>query len=512
MSDAPFDTINSGSSELEKPKADILEDSGSSSGRQAKKLSALRNFFKYGSSDNDGITPRSGGASARAKNGAHRTTASGEEDFDDHMLGSIYERTDICKACGFPRGSSVCCTVTRRHHGTDELMTPGRHHHSRSYSGGMNIMAKLRSKLPLSSGSRLGKNSSDDGEEHRAPHSGEVPLDTYAEPDAAVEEKADIVEGVPPIRNHTMSPQNLQFDGESNENAGADIGAYPSDSLPVEELQEEEVQYYCYTDENGETYYYTQGLQEPAHGTTQVECDGEEVVAVDADATAVELPEGMYFYQYIDENGETVNCVCTPQTGGDSPSADQREDEGEGVLDGTTPATSAVAHASSDTVDSSEAGDSSANRKKPTNSLFSAIQSVFKLRSSSRTHTQQHKDPSKTGAPSMPAQTSPGGAALGETTNDHSTTAQGCTEIHQYDADVAAFTELLSASEKKQFLKERKMLIKELTASEKKERESIMKNRQDGLAAFTRDKLAAAFVLRKDERTISSGQKRAEPL
>ncbi|KAL7702357.1 hypothetical protein NQL31_001854 [Lotmaria passim] len=528
MADAPFDNTGSRNDEPVPPGADILETDGSSSGRHTGKKSAFRNFFKHSPSNHDSATPRSGGVSARAMSSAHNATVFGEEDFEDHMLGSVYKPTDICKACGFPRGSSVCCPVTRRHHGTDEEMTPSKHHHSRSSSGGMNIIAKIRGKLPLTPRRRNGNNE-DEAEQH-SPETGELPPLTLTANSGPHGE--DGAKQTPLFRNNTMSPPQPQFDGEDAEgnehDNPASLDAYVSNESPAQEAVEE-TQYYCYTDENGDTYYYTQELREPAHDATQamqdpLHAEGEGAAATAAAANAADdtrtdlgdLPEGTYVYQYVDENGETVNCLCTPPAGGDSPAADHNDSEAEAegeaaAADRATTATSAVAHAGSDTANSSETDEPSAHRKKPATSFFTAIQNVFKPRRGSHPD-RQHEDTLNMGDSSTSAQTPPSSAGLDGTTNSNLAVRQGCVEAHEYDAAVTTFMELLDAGEKKKFLKERKNLIKELATSEKKERETIMKNRHDGMAAFTRDKLTIAFSIRKDERTIKTGRRKGEPI
>ena len=55
----------------------------------------------------------------------HRRTES--EELDDHMAGSDYHPTDVCPRCGYARMSSVYCSVSQTHHGTDKpLNTPRR--------------------------------------------------------------------------------------------------------------------------------------------------------------------------------------------------------------------------------------------------------------------------------------------------------------------------------------------------------------------------------------------------
>lgn len=48
---------------------------------------------------------------------AHDRTSS--QDIEDHMKDSQYSGSDICSACGYPRLSSIYCTVSSLHHGTD---------------------------------------------------------------------------------------------------------------------------------------------------------------------------------------------------------------------------------------------------------------------------------------------------------------------------------------------------------------------------------------------------------
>ncbi|CCW71951.1 unnamed protein product [Phytomonas sp. Hart1] len=51
---------------------------------------------------------------------AKMQTHTSNDPLEDHMAGSLYHPTDICTDCGFPRASSVCCQITKRHHGTNE--------------------------------------------------------------------------------------------------------------------------------------------------------------------------------------------------------------------------------------------------------------------------------------------------------------------------------------------------------------------------------------------------------
>lgn len=537
MTDTPNDNNSTRvDEELERPTTDIIENNtgGTSSGRQTTKLSALRNFFRVSPSNKDAVTPRSGGVSARAGSADQQTSVSGEDDYDDHMVGSIYKRTDICKFCNFPRGSSVCCPVTRRHHGTDEEMTPSKqqarsHGHNSGAnggggsSGGTGIMAKIRSKLPLTPGRRSNKHGSEEEEreddEGHTPQTGELPppltLNANANPYGEGTADDGAAKDTPLIRNHTLGPLN-DFEGENADgaDANANLDAYASGDSALDAAaatSQTDVQYYCYTDENGDTYYYTQELQESVQDATQAPAHASHVegeAPEGADGTG-DLPEGAYVYQYVNENGETVNCICTPQADGESPAAQSGE---AAEADRATPATSGVAHAGSDTANSSETDDSSANRKKSSSTFFNTIQNIFKPRRGSHADKNQHEDPLSMREAGTPATTPPSGAALDGTANGHAAATPGCVETHEYDDAVVAFMELLDANEKKKFLKERKSLIKELAASEKKERESIAKNRQDGMSAFTRDKLAASFAIRKDERVIKTGQKRSEPL
>jgi hypothetical protein len=49
------------------------------------------------------------------------------EELDDHMAGSEYNPADVCPRCGYARMSSVYCSVSATHHGTDRpLNTPRR--------------------------------------------------------------------------------------------------------------------------------------------------------------------------------------------------------------------------------------------------------------------------------------------------------------------------------------------------------------------------------------------------
>ena len=50
---------------------------------------------------------------------SHHHDRTVSEDIDDHMYGSPFAPTDICPACHMPRMSTIQCTVTQLHHGTD---------------------------------------------------------------------------------------------------------------------------------------------------------------------------------------------------------------------------------------------------------------------------------------------------------------------------------------------------------------------------------------------------------
>lgn len=509
MAESPYEAADGTNSDMsDKPKVAAQE--GGSSGRTGHKSSAFRNFFKRSSSNQEGATPRSGAVSARAAaaDSTHQASVSGEEEFDDHMAGSVYARSDICKFCNFPRGSSVCCPVTRRHHGTDEEMTPGRDH-SRSASGGLNLISRIRRKLPLSPGRRVSPQNGDDGDVNTPQNGDLAPLALTAQP-GPYDDAEYAVSGAreaPLQRDHTMSP--LQPHGAAAEQ---NLDAYgPADS-PAEE-----VQYYCYTDENGETVYYTSEAAGAGNDVTQAPHDASHIEGARSSDTAAgaaqegqptaSVPEGTYVYQYVDENGETVNCLCTPQA--DEGAAAAEEGEGAAPADRATPATSAVTHAGSDTGNSSEAEEAATSKKKAPKAFFSAIQNVFRPRRDSRTHEDpQNMGESGGSVPSPSSDANPESGARGE--NGGAT--QSCPEANEHDGKVAAFMELLDSGEKKKFLKERKSLIKDLVSAEKKERETIAKGRQDGMAAFTRDKLSAAFAIRKDERVIKTGQKKSEPL
>lgn len=54
---------------------------------------------------------------ASAARSAHPRTVS--EDIDDHMDGSVHQGADVCPSCGYVRMSSVYCSVSQLHHGTD---------------------------------------------------------------------------------------------------------------------------------------------------------------------------------------------------------------------------------------------------------------------------------------------------------------------------------------------------------------------------------------------------------
>ncbi|CCW64853.1 unnamed protein product [Phytomonas sp. EM1] len=75
----------------------------------------------YGVSSHD-VPPLPSGAkpSKKARKAAKSTPPPPEADpLEDHLAGSLYQPRDLCADCGFPRGSSVRCPATSRHHGTN---------------------------------------------------------------------------------------------------------------------------------------------------------------------------------------------------------------------------------------------------------------------------------------------------------------------------------------------------------------------------------------------------------
>lgn len=90
--------------------------------------SLFAKFFQ-GTEGGDPSTPTQQQADFPSMNGGANTNASTSqppahprttsEDIDDHMAGSVHQGTDVCPSCGYVRMSSVYCSVSQLHHGSD---------------------------------------------------------------------------------------------------------------------------------------------------------------------------------------------------------------------------------------------------------------------------------------------------------------------------------------------------------------------------------------------------------
>lgn len=508
MSEAPFATRDSLTRERENTAAGDETQNGEAGSQQQHKTNAFLKIFHKSPAPRT-TTPRadvSGGADGSGTPGAGRSE---EQEMEDHMSGSAYTATELCPACGFPRGSSVCCPVTRRHHGTNELMDSGRHQHSRSASGSKGLFAKMLSKFPVSPGRHSERPTpvNDDGgspstENHmpsgRDDNAGEVdgaPRHAGGGGGVSVSPESASEERLHRRTHHT--------DGAADEAGGAEAAA-------PEEGGEEQVQYYCYTDENGETFYYTQELQESMHErqsatvaarASQLETHTDAAAAGhDADADAA--PPGSYLCEYVDENGNTVQYLYTPDPNAAAPPAEEAESAEAAAA--TTTSALAVGGGSEDGSSDATSAAASAKRKSP-GSFFAAITNVFKPGRTSDSRRTTHVDPATTpGGSSAPL------TALGQGTP--SAGDEGADGYAAHDRDVEAHLATLDASEKKKFLKDRKNLMKELASAEKKAREALVKERHEYVEETARQKRAGAFAMEKVARAVKAGQKRGEPL
>ncbi|KAK7198170.1 hypothetical protein NESM_000773700 [Novymonas esmeraldas] len=484
------------------------------------KPSAFRRLFQKSSSNQNTVSSHDAAEPGPAGHGGGGASSSSpgsarepEQEVDDHMLGSTYARGDICKACGFGRGSSVCCPVTHCHHGNDEPLPSGRphHQHSRSSSGSKSIFTKLRSKLPVSSGRHGNGHTPVNG-------GGGTPTAEDRLPSALDAEETTAADGHPQEVDATcageaggsVSPESVTEEYEHGAAAASHEGG--------------EVQYYCYTDENGDTYYYTQELQESVQqhqSASAANMEAEAAVADDANADAdadAAVPPGSYVCEYVDENGQTVHYLYTPEA---DASATAAPAAGEAALDATAgvSATSAITVTGSDAAAEDGGGATSAlSKRKTPGAFFSAITSAFKSRGGGSGRSRDHHvDPAAADGDGGDPASSTGDSSA--QLPDPPVTATGTspltvdlTETNAHDKAVTAFMEGLDTAERKRFLKERKSLIKDLASWEKKAREAIMRQRHEGVEVFGREKRSGAFVLRKDERVIKTGQKRGEPL
>ncbi|CAG9582488.1 hypothetical protein LMJF_35_1360 [Leishmania major strain Friedlin] len=448
------------------------------------------------------------------------------------MQNSIYVGTDTCMDCGFTRGSSVCCPVTRRHHGTDELITSGRHRtsHSRFSSASKGIFAKVWSKHPM-------PHARQPAHFTRVNDGGIIPTSEALHPlapgveDATAEGTNEDSRAADTSRvggaDDIVSLKNGIEDRENGDSAHQHNGIDArEDSAGVDEAVGQgggEMQYYCYTDEKGDMYWYVQELQdsmqqqqpaadaETAHTSSQATTYYYESQAgqywIDGS-----VPEGSYVCEYVDENGQTVYYLYTPEMDGAQDNTASTPQQTQDTNSGGTTSTSAIA-ATGSHVASEEAGNAAAPSKRKTpGAFFAAIKGVFKPHRSRHTlyvnddlaaHYGEDANPSffVTGSDTEPP------APLGTVISETLMTPRN-SEVSLSENDRGELLDILDAAERKRLRNERKRFIKELTASEKKEREIIMKERRDGMATLGREKRAEAFVLRNFESVITKRPKR----
>lgn len=274
---------------------------------------------------------------------------------------------------------------------------------------------------------------------------------------------------------------------------------------------EESMQYYCYTDENGDTFYYTTNGDdgEEAGGATGGAPEVPTALPMAEDPTnnlAADATGESYVFEYVDEDGNTVQYVCAPEdVEATEVDCNGNSDDAVGEEEGATAAV--VSHI----ISSSSSGDSSdslttGKKKGAAVGFFDAISTAFKSRravNSSAEVATRHADPLGY------TESQASGDEEEETTGASS---MPCTELLEADAAVEAFKQLLDSTELKRFLKERRNLIKELLIDERRSRESLVKQRRVFLQTILHDRSTGAFELRKDERKIKTGIKNSEPL
>ncbi|KAG5467250.1 hypothetical protein CUR178_00891 [Leishmania enriettii] len=494
------------------------------SDRSRHKPNAVRKFFSKNVSIRS-LTSKVDDASsvARCESSNSPRSAREPEELEDHMEGSNYDKTEICIACGFPRGSTVCCPVTRRHHGTDELMTSDRHNsnHLRVPSATKSIFATLRKQFPVSPARRHHQSRQAGGESGSSTVRELHPLAPGVE-DTASDGADRHSRGVSTPRMGGAGDSLGRGNGIGDFRNGtyahqlSEIDAHEAGDKVEEAASQEEVglQYYCYTDENGDTYWCTQELQDSAQ--QQDFATNAAAALTSAQATSVyyepqagqvgeefSVPPGSYVCTYVDENGQTVYCICTPEVEGTQDNTAEQPSQAADTNNGRTTSTSATA-ASRPRVVSVKARDVTTSPKhKAPAAIFASLTEAFRSRRSHR--SRGHVDPASISLGDDMNTDPP--APMGTVTSETSTTVGNDAE-NPYDNEVEEFMELLDENEKKSFLKERKRLIRELTACEKKERDALTKQRHDGVEVLGREERAEILVLRNDQRIFKTAQKR----
>ncbi|CAD2214511.1 hypothetical protein ADEAN_000195800 [Angomonas deanei] len=154
------------------------------------------------------------------------------DDFDNHLENSPFAPSDVCPSCGYPRGSSVVCPVSLRHHGTDEVVKS----HSRTPSGGMRLFHRLKHKSSKSTTPQEGV----------TPRSNDPTTPSAMLPPPCTGEGAVVLSA-----NSTPAC----YEDEPEEGEEEEDGEGPPE-------EERAMQYYCYTDENGDTYYYAAEMED----------------------------------------------------------------------------------------------------------------------------------------------------------------------------------------------------------------------------------------------------------
>lgn len=394
------------------------------------------------------------------------------DEFEDHMIGSTFAGTDVCMGCGFPRSSSVWCSVTQRHHGTDELSTT----HKNTQMGSNFFLRLFRAKKS--------------GE--RTPNRLETPaancpssLKQSLLP--AAEEGVNLTPvecDLPLSRASTATGESVDRSAEPGRNGG----------------EPPPLQYYCYTDENGDVFYYatetldtvpqpstTVSYVDPNHLSANLPVNNGEATAL-ANTTGImasdeNLAEGTvnYIYEYVDEHGNTQHCMAEVPinaTSGAEPRA-------------TTPILDNAANSAS-TSGAAAATDSANSQgdRKSKKSWSSILSVVFKSK----------RDITRT---------------LPELENAGST-ANNCADAdskgHDDDAAVRLHMESLEdPTVRKKFEKEYNKLTKTFLQEEEKMRRRVHKERKESIADLSRERRAAEYVLISDAQKLRKAQKAGEP-
>lgn len=499
--------------------------------------------------------PSGAGAGAEKVTPRHGRVESG--DVDDHMLTSLYFPDDICKGCGFPRKSSVWCPVTQRHHGTDELMAPTGH--AKKGAGGLKFLKGVFSRVsPHHNSSRncvSAGNSPSEAPAVRA--AGLPPTVSHHQPPPGQETpgssevlaaEGEAHAGADPAGMASEADPNTQYvqgsdgyyyvytpDTEGREEAPAPEGAEEEEEAPAPEgaegaVEEGEgegnVQYYCYTDENGDTFYYAAELQESMSLQRQQSHAGS---AGSRSPSKTQADDGNRFDSDANANGG----------GGANPPLPESAEEGEGgntvehgapnmaagAVDPAQGSASVGLHA-----EEGVEGPKNPETPKKKKTFGDAISSLFKGKREKKEKDGKPISPGAAAAadndgnrkhmdPNAPMSEAKENTSVEHVKSGRSNKADvaelSATELQRLqtvDSAIAGFVDGLDSAEKKKFDKERRKRVKELEALEKKERSHLSKQWKGFVEDLVRERRAGLFILQSEKKILQRGTEKGEPL